>query len=141
MKVIVTGLAALLLGLGSVAYAAGDYFPPERIHCSRTNDAAKPVCTEFNRQYLTEDVATNIEVGKDEVFSFASGSAYYTPDNAVAVFFTYKNPHFKTVKLKTVNASIKPDLANGSWRKISGDLYICDAGYMHCPINNLPAKA
>ncbi len=139
MKVVITSIAVLVLGLGSVAYAAGDYFPPERINCSKTSDASKPVCTEFNRQYLTEDAANNLEVGKDEVFSYASGAAYFTPDHQTVIFYTYKNQHFKSIKLKTVNTSIKPDFTTGAWRKLKDDLYICDAGYMHCPITNLPA--
>lgn len=138
MKVIVASMALLALGIGSIAYARGDYFPPERIHCSRASDTAKPICTEFNRQYLTEDAATTLEVGKDEVFSYVSGAAYYTPDQQIAVFYTYKNSRFKSIKLKTINTAIKPDLANGSWRKIKDDLYVCDAGYMNCPITNLP---
>lgn len=129
-------LIALSMGLANGAYAGSDsYFPPERIHCT-LNTAGKLSCFEFDRHYLAEDLSTaDLEQGKDEIFYFSSGSAYFTPDQKeVTVFYTYKNAYLKTIKLKSVSPSIRPALENSGWKKLNDGLYTCLAGYMRCPI-------
>lgn len=139
LKAIMGCLMAAAMGMSSAVYAAGDYFPPERMHC-HIDAANKLSCDGFERAYLTEDASNvNIPRGKDETFFFVSGSAYFTPSkDEASVFFTYKNTRFKTVKLKTASTAIRPDFENGSWKQLSKDIYTCNAGYMHCPITNLP---
>lgn len=140
IKHALTGLAALIVGFSGVAHAAGDYFPPERIHCTVTS-ANKLACEGFSKQYLMEDTYTvDFPAGKDISLYFKSGVAYLTSDNSeVSIFFTYKDVNDKMVKLKTVNTSIRPDLSNGAWKKSKQDFYTCDSGYMSCPITNLPS--
>ena len=78
---------------------------------------------------------------KDETFLFHTGVAYFTPDlNESSVFFTYKNSFGKAVKIKTTSTQIRPNLKVGSWYQHRSDktIYQCDAGYMNCPITNLP---
>jgi hypothetical protein len=139
IKHAVTGLAALIVGLSGVVHAAGDYFPPERIHCAMSS-ANKLSCEGFSKDYLVEDTYTvNFPAGKDVSLYFKSGVAYFTPDQSeMSIFFTYKDINDKTVKLKTVNNSIRPDLTNGAWKKFKQEFYTCDSGYMSCPITNLP---
>jgi|GEM_PF-2121463 hypothetical protein len=141
LKTIIGSAVALTLGLGGVAFAAGDYFAPERMHC-KIDNAGKLSCSDFNRSYLTEDTHTaQLPPGKDLVFNFATGAAYFDEgSNAWTVFFTYKDTSSKNVKLRSVNTSIQPDLKNGAWKK-NKDIYTCTAGYMSCPITNLPVKS
>ena len=136
LKAIVS-VAALTFGLGSVAYAA-DYFPPERINCKLTQ-AGKLSCEGFNHQYLIEDVSSANLTRKDEIFYFVSDAAFFTPNMSEStVYFTYKNADLKIVKIKSAATTIRPDFTTGSWQRIQDDLFICNAGYMHCPITNLP---
>lgn len=139
LKSIIGTAVVLTFGLGSIAaLAAGDYFPPERLHC-KTDVAGKLTCSDFNRKYLVEDTHTaNFPAGKDVVFAFASGAGYVDSDNQWSVFYTFKEAGGKNVKLKSINTSIQPDLKVGAWKQIK-DLYSCTAGYMSCPITNLPA--
>lgn len=132
-------VVALVLGVSGVAHAAGDYFPPERLHCTM-DSLRKVTCEGFSKQYLVEDTYTvNFPVGKDVSLMFASGVAYFTPDEKeMSVFFTYKDGQNKTIKLKTVNTSIRPDLKNGAWKRFKDEFYTCDSGYMNCPITDLP---
>ena len=142
LKIVAGSIFALTLGLIGVAHAnaVSSYYPPERIHCmlSGQNEVS---CDEFNRQYLVEDTSNaDLQQNRHETFHFVSGAAYFTPDQKEAViFYTYNNHHYKMVKLKTINPNIRPDLFNGNWRKVAEDIYTCDAGYMSCPITNLPA--
>ena len=144
LKTIIVGtITALSMGLVMTSFAGkqggNNYYPPERIHCSLDHD--KLNCEGFNHQYLVEDAYTADLNGKDQVFAFASGSAYLTADQADStVFFTYRNSHFKTVKIKSASAGIRPDLENGKWTKMNNDLYVCKSGYMNCPITSLPQK-
>lgn len=133
-------VAALVLGMSGVVHAAGDYFPPERLHCSM-DSLNKLTCDGFSRQYLVEDTYTvNLPAGKEVSLMFSSGVAYFTPDqNETSIFFTYKDNFNKTIKLKTVNTSIRPDLKNGEWKKLKNEFYTCDSGYMSCPITDLPS--
>ena len=143
LKMIVGSVIALTLGLGNIAHAGqGNYTPPERINCS-LNSASQLVCNGFNRQYLVEDRTTaELEKGKSETFYFTSGVAYFTPSmNEANIFFTYTSNKFKLVKLKTINASIHPNVQKGDWEKFKEDIYTCDAGYMGCTLTNLPAFA
>lgn len=136
----IIGMAALTLGMGSVVYAAGDYFPPERINCTMAD--GKLTCQEFNRQYLIENTTTADWGDKDQTFTFYSGNAFFAPSmDKITVFYTYKNSNNKNVTLKTFNTTIRPDLANGNWIKLEDDLYTCNTGYMHCPITNLPSRS
>lgn len=142
-NIIVSTITALSLGLSMASFAGyagvNNYYPPERIDCTLDNN--KLNCEGFNHQYLVEDTYTADLSTKDQTFAFASGAAYFTPDKSEAtVFFTYRNSHFKTVKIKSVTTGIRPDFENGSWTKVQDDLYVCKAGYMHCPITSLPAK-
>jgi len=139
LKTIAGCAIALTMGLGSVvALAANDYYPPERLHC-KTDAAGKLSCSDFNRKYLIEDTHTaDFPAGKEIVFTFATGAAYFTDQNEWSVFYTFKDSSSKNVKLKTTNYSIQPNLTNGAWKK-NKDIYTCTAGYMSCPITNLPA--
>ena len=130
-------VVVMVMGCSSVAYASnGSYFPPERIHCAKT-DTGRIRCEGFNHQYLTEDVHTADLSKREDNFNFSSGVAYFTPDMSEAsVFYTYKNADQRIVKLKTTSILIKPDLSNSAWTKVQDDLYVCDAGYMHCPITD-----
>src|SRR3990167_4591735 len=99
---IVSGAALLALALSGVAYASasGSYYPPERIHCTKS-DGNRIHCEGFNHQYLTEDLYTANFDKKDDTFNFYSGTAYFTPDMSQAtVFFTYKNADQRIMKLK-----------------------------------------
>lgn len=130
----------LLSGVSMSALAAGDYFPPERIHC-HLNKAGTMNCDGFSRQYLQEDTHTaNLPEGKDISFFFSSGVAYFTADESeTSIFFTYRDPSGKFVKLKTVNNTIKPDTAAGAWKRYKDEYYTCNTSYMNCPITNLPS--
>lgn len=132
-------LMALMVGMSGAVYASGDYFPPERVHCLM-NSVNKLTCDGFSRQYLIEDTYTvNFPVGKDVSLYFSSGVAYYTPgQKEFSIFFTYKDVNGKSVKLKTINTAIKPDVKNGAWKQFKDEFYTCDTGYMSCPITNLP---
>ena len=139
LRTIIGSALALTFGLCSLAFAS-DYYPPERIHCSLST-AHKLSCEGFNHQYLAEDTYTADMTTRDETFLFHSGVAYYTPDmNESSVFFTYKNSYGKIVKIKSTNTQIRPNLQTGSWFQHRQDktIYLCDAGYMNCPITNLP---
>lgn len=131
---------AVTLGMVGIAHAQTyNYYPPERIHCM-LNDTEALSCNEFDRQYLIED-ATNADLKKNEgmTFHFFSAVAFFTPNKEESsIFFTYHNHLQKVVKLKTTDFSLKPDLKNGAWKQLNEDIYICDAGYMHCPITNVP---
>lgn len=130
VKALIAGVVAL--GLTGAVFAAGNYLPPERIHCT-LNAAKKMQCSDFNRYYLTENTSTAaLEAGKDVVFMFSSGVAFNSGDDW-AVFYTYINGHNKVAKLVTARTTIEPDLVNGAWTA-RGDTYICDAGYMSCPL-------
>jgi hypothetical protein len=140
MKLKLIGSAIVLaLGLANVAYAKiNTYYPPERMHCG-LSDAGKLSCHDFNRQYLTEDTYTANLSDKEEAFYFYSAAAYYAPSREeTSVFFTYHNAKGKMAKLKTIQTTIRPDLSSGKWRKVGGDIYVCDAGYMSCGITSLP---
>lgn len=135
---IVCGVAVLGMALSGMAYASttGTYFPPERIHCVK-NESSKIRCEGFSHQYLTEDLYTAHFDKKEDTFNFVSGVAYFTPDMSEAsVFFTYKNADQKIVKLKTTSVLLHPVKENSAWTKVQDDLYVCDAGYMHCPITD-----
>ena len=137
---IAAGLMGLSIGFCSVAFA-GDYFPPERIHC-KSSAAGRMSCEGFNHQYLTEDTFTANLTDKDEIFNFKSGVAYYTPSmNETSIFFTYNNSFAKLVKLKSTSTSIRPDLESAGWKKVRKDTYVCNTGYMSCPITNLPGSS
>ena len=137
LPVLISALA-LTLGLSGIAHAASDYYPPERLHCKATESGFK--CDNFNRQYLIEDISSNgLPSDKDAVYNFTSGTAYYTPDQRqAAVFFSYHDSQGNKIRLRTVNYDIKPNLQTGSWQKFKDDIYQCNAGYMSCPITNLP---
>jgi hypothetical protein len=140
-SILVGTLSALSLGLALNSFAGhintNNYYPPERINCSLHD--GKLACEGFNHQYLVEDTYTADFSGKDQVFAFFSGAAYYTPNKGDAtIFFTYQNSHAKSVKLKTVSPRIRPDFENGNWTKVHDDLYVCKEGYMSCPITALP---
>lgn len=133
-------VAILTLGLTSIGYASSRYYPPERINC-KLDSTEKLSCSCFNRHYLAEDATNaNLEKDKYEIFHFISAAAYFTTNqDEVRVFFTYHNPQGKLVKLKTINNSIRPDFDNGNWKKLTDDVYTCDAAYMQCLVTNLPA--
>ena len=57
---------------------------------------------------------------------------------ASSEMYVYKDANGKSVKLKTINTSIKPDVKNGAWKQFKDEFYTCDTGYMSCPITNLP---
>jgi hypothetical protein len=129
---------AIAMGLVSVtAFATDNYYPPERLHC-KADASGKLTCSDFNRKYLVEDTHTaDFPAGKEVVLTFASGAAY-TDHNQWSVFYTFKDTHSKNMKLKSTSDSIQADLKNGAWKQLK-DLYTCTAGYMSCPITNLPA--
>lgn len=135
-NIMIGGIAALTMGICSVAAAgtnAHGYYPPERINCAVKG--ARLVCEGFNHHYLVEDSSNTNFDGKDKVFAFYSGSAYFTLDGSEAkILFTYKNGHHQAVRLRSANSSIKPDIEHGNWQKVQDDLYICKGGYMHCPV-------
>jgi hypothetical protein len=132
-SMLVFGLGLSLSGVSSAAFAVGDYYPPERMHCM-LSAAGKLSCSDFNRQYLVEDTYTaNLEVGKDMIFRFARGVAFSAGANEWSIFYTYKNADGKNVKLKTSSILIKPDLQNGAWTSFK-NYYTCTTGYMSCPI-------
>lgn len=140
MKSMISCIGALALGFSGLAFASGSYSPPERLHC-KTDTAGKLSCSEFNRQYLIESTYTaDLPAGKNVVFNFASGAAYYTDQDEWTVFYTYKNAKSENVRLKSINTSIKPDLDNGAWQK-GKDFYTCSAGYMSCGVTSLPSKS
>ena len=144
-SIIVGTITALSLSFVMSSFAGltggqNSYYPPERINCTANN--GKLTCEGFNHQYLVEDTYTADLGSKDQVFAFYSGAAYFTPDKSEAtVFFTYRNSHNKSVKIKSTSTSIRPDFENGTWTNVSGDIYVCKEGYMQCPITSLPAKA
>lgn len=127
-------LALSVSGFASAKQISTDgYTPPERLTCSNVND--KVSCEGFNRAYLVEDNYIADFKGTDVAFVFVSGAAYYNSDKTEAdIFYTYRNSDGKTVKLKTVNFNMRPDLENGSWVAQEDDLYVCTEGYMSCPI-------
>lgn len=140
LKNIIRGAVILALGVSGVAFAGDDYYPPERIHCQADN-AGKMSCSDFNRQYLVEGTHTaQLPPGKDLVFNFSTGAAYKSSDSEWVAFYTYRDSSGKNVRLRSVNTNIQPDLETGAW-KIYKDFYICTAGYMSCPITNLPSFA
>lgn len=140
LKNIFGSAVVLALGVSGVAFASGDYYPPERLHCKQ-DTMGKLVCAEFNRDYLIESTHTaDLPPGKDMVFVFASGTAYATNMNEWSVFYTYKDSTSKNVRLKTVSTSIKPSFSGSSWVK-NKDFYSCTNGYMSCPITNLPSRS
>jgi hypothetical protein len=130
---------ALTLGLTGIACAGNNYFPPERIDC-RLSGGEQLNCDGFNRKYLLEDTYNaDFPKGRDDTFHFYSAVAYFNSDQSEAsVFYTYHNTSGKMVKLKTFNTSIRPDLTFNTWKKFKNDIYRCTAGYMQCPITNLP---
>tara|TARA_R110000868_G_scaffold316640_4_gene577512 strand:- start:328 stop:771 length:444 start_codon:yes stop_codon:yes gene_type:complete len=144
LKTIITSaMTALSLGSSVVTVAGSqgvnNYYPPERIHCSVQNN--KLLCGGFNHRYLIEDIYTANIRQDEKSFSFASGAAYYDGARSEAtVFFTYHDARSKTVKLRSATTAIRPDFNGGKWTKVQGDLYVCDAGYMHCPVTSLPVK-
>lgn len=136
LKSIIGNMVVIALGLSSVAYAS-DYYPPERMDC-RFTDKGKISCEAFDRSYLTEDLS-NAEFPHDvnEVFYFVSAAAYFSPSqHEASVFYTYHNQDGQMVKLRTVNSDIRPNLRKGNWRKLNRDIYVCNAGYMSCPITS-----
>ena len=139
LKKIVVSCISIGLGLVSVAaLAATDYFPPERLLC-KVDNASNLTCSDFNRKYLMEYTHTaDFPAGKEIVFTFSSGTAYFTSQHEWSVFFTYKNTTGKNIRLTSVNTTIHPNIDVGAWKK-HPDFYTCTAGYMSCPITNLPA--
>lgn len=139
LKQMVIGACALTFGAFGIAHGQTfHYYPPERIHCM-LDDSANLSCNAFDRQYLIEDI-TNAELKKGEgiTFHFYSAVAFFTPNKQEAsIFLTYHNHDQKIVKLKTTDFSLKPDLKNGTWKQVNEDIYVCDSGYMNCPITNL----
>lgn len=126
----------LLSGLSSLACAQSiAYYPPERIDC-RLDNVQKLSCNNFNRQILVEDAYTaDLQQGKDEAFYFNTAVAFYAPqDDEATIFFTFRNAKSKAVKLRTSVTYLRPDLENGSWRKLNSEIYTCDAGYMSCGV-------
>lgn len=132
--IVASTISVLTIGLASVTSAYADiYYPPERIHCWINNH--KLTCEGFNHQFFAEDTYTADLTSKDQLFSFKSAVAYFTPDQSqVSVFVTYHDSHHKMVKLKSTSTHIRPDLNNGQWTKMDEDLYLCRGGYMHCPV-------
>ncbi len=133
----VIAVAILALSVSGLAVAkpvsSDSYTPPERLTCSNVN--GKVSCEGFSRQYLVEDSYIADFKGSDVAFVFVSGAAYYNSDKSEAdIFFSYRNSDGKTVKLKTVNFNMRPDLVDGSWLQVQDDLYVCTEGYMSCPI-------
>ncbi|MBX3708542.1 MAG: hypothetical protein KIT56_06390 [Gammaproteobacteria bacterium] len=140
LKTMVIGAVAIAFGLSGVAVAAGDYHPPERLHC-KVNDAGNLSCFDFNRAYLVEATHTaDLPPGKEVVFNFSTGTAFVTSQNEWSVFYTYIDSSFKNVRIKTISTSIRPDVQVGAWKKTK-DYYSCTAGYMSCPITNLPERS
>jgi hypothetical protein len=140
-SMVVSAAAVLSLSFSAISFAgyssANNYYPPERVHCTKTNN--KLNCEGFNHSYLVEDTTTADFDDQDQVFAFSSGAAYYNQDKTQAtIFFTYRDSNFKVVKLRSANTAIRPDFENGNWVKVQNDLYVCKAGYMHCPITSLP---
>lgn len=136
LKTIIVSAIAMSLGISSIAFAANDYFPPERIRCSVDN-IGKLSCNDFNRKYLVEDTYTaDFPSGQEVVFLFGTGVAYYDTQDQWQVFYTYKDSTGKSVKLKSISYSIKPDIQTGAWIKYKDEFYNCTAGYMSCPIFN-----
>lgn len=141
LRAIIGSALALTFGLCSAASAA-DYYPPERMQC-HLQGSNKLVCEEFNHQYLVEDTYAGHLTSKHETFLFSYGTAYFTPGMSESiVYYTYKSAYGKLVKIKSVNATIRPDINVGNWHRKnanSDDIYECNAGYMNCPITNLPS--
>jgi hypothetical protein len=133
---------ALTLGLCGVAFAATDYFPPERINC-KLNEVAQLSCEGFDRQYLSEDTYTvDFPPAKEMTLFFVKAVAYFDlRTNEASVFYTYNNSAHRMVKLKTINTQMRPDLTFQAWTKFMDNIYNCEAGYMQCPITNLPTHS
>lgn len=137
LKTLIISTIAAALGISGMAFAANDYFPPERLHCSVDN-VGKLTCSDFNRKYLVEDTYTaDFPQGKQVLFMFSDGVAYFTNQDEWQIFYTYKDTSGKNVKLKTTSYSIKPDIQNGKWIKFKEEYYSCNASYMSCPIISL----
>jgi len=139
LKPIIVGMTVLVLGMGTQAFAANDYYPPERISCNMTN-TGKLNCDGIDHHYLVEDGTTaDFPLGKDQTFHFISGAAYFSGGmEEVTVIYTYNDHNYRTVKLRNALLSIRPNLTVGAWKKVNSYGYVCDAGYMSCPITNLP---
>ena len=137
LKNLVVSMMSIALGIGSAAaLAAGDYFPPERLHC-KVDNSFNLTCSDFNRRYLIEYTRTaDFPPGKDIILTFDHGTAY-ADQKEWSVFFTYADTKGKNVRLATVDTSIHPDFQNGAWKK-NFDHFRCTAGYMSCPITSLP---
>lgn len=133
---------ACTLGWVSFAHASSNYYLPERILC-KLDDNNRIACKEFNRSYFVEETTNaNLTHQNEDVFHFVSAVAYFSSDRTEStIFVDYGNAHFQNVKLKNVNTSMRPDLENvkSEWVKLNDDIYTCDAGYMNCPITNLPS--
>lgn len=138
LKTMLSASIALALGLGANVFAASNYAPPERLQCT-VSDSGILSCSNFNRSYLTEGLfSADIPHGKEMVYAFVQGYAFQAGQHEWGVFYTYRNVNGKTVKLKSINVTIMPDLAGGKWKQYK-DIYTCTTGYMTCPITNLPS--
>lgn len=127
----IMSMVAMTLGCSGLAVAGSEYFPPEHIQC-RLSAVAKLNCDGFDRQYLTEHTHTaDFTQAGDKNLNFSSAVAYMDNDKWT-VFVTYKDVKNKSVLLKTINYSIKPNISKQSWVNHKNEYYTCNTSYMAC---------
>lgn len=127
---------AMTLGLSSLGHATPvTYYPPERIDCLM-NETHHLSCNPLNREFVVENMTdTDLGQGESATFHFMKAIAYLpTVTHEAQIEFVYHNNEGKLAKLHTVNPASRPDLKNGYWRQLADQLYLCEAGYLNCPI-------
>lgn len=140
-KVLTSFVLASTLGCASVSYAFDGYFPPERISCTAV--AGKVSCEGFDPAILEVlQYSSHIDNHVTKTFNFTEGAAYYMTEDRTGIAFNYKDKQGKLVKLTAVDESARPDFSNSrsAWTKIQEGLFICNAGYMSCPITSVRLK-
>ncbi len=134
--ILVVSVVAMTLGLTSLGLAGQvTYYPPERIDCLM-NETHHLSCSPLNREFVVEDMTnTDLDQGEASTFHFIKGVAYFpTETHEAHIEFVYYNDKGNLAKLHTINPTSRPDLNHGYWRKLAGQLYLCEAGYLNCPI-------
>lgn len=122
----------IVLALGCMQLARADsFYPPERINCN-LSILGELHCANLDRNILKEST-TNADLNNDryDTFVFRSAVAYLFNQEAT-IYLGYYNFSGKIVRLTTVNKQIHPDLMNTNWKKITDDMYLCQAGYLQC---------
>lgn len=132
----VASIVVIAFCLSSNVFAKrNEFYPPERIDCKLIG-LDHFSCEGYDRRILGED-ATNAELQRDQenTFFFVYALAYFQPNQPNAtVYFNYNDSKLKTVRLKTTDVMLHPDVHNGSWKKLQEGVYACNESYMTCSL-------